>query len=251
MEEYGYNYQGDIIPNETPKIHQGWQVSIWIVLKKVGFSLLVGVFLAVILEEFGEMIEVAWVVKAADPIAIIYIVVSLVYSLLAITVRCPYCDTELGSGMEKNYHRFTKHQQLECTNCHEWLTLHQGKVRAFTENDVRKEDKFHAPAFIETVWPNECMVCGAPTTHYGKAKRLKFEAGQLISGDIAVSHGSLEGIPYCDQHGNEIKALIEDEKMRVLFPDFQSMKRYLAINQYNDTGLAEASTKTLPTYWNL
>lgn len=88
-----------------------------------------------------------------------------------------------------------------------------------------------APVFDNGVWPNECVSCGDAITHYGKAKHTKINAEQLLVGALSVSSGSVSKIPYCDRHNNVIGLKIKDDYLRVIFPDFEMMKRYLAVNK--------------------
>jgi hypothetical protein len=91
--------------------------------------------------------------------------------------------------------------------------------------------EFEAPVFEGSVWPDECIICGAQPTHVEKAVQTKVELGKLLTGTLSVAAGSVSNLPYCDQHSGAVSLSIDGHQLRLVFPDLGARRRYLHVNK--------------------
>lgn len=98
------------------------------------------------------------------------------------------------------------------------------------EADVAGKDAIEVMALKGGVWPRECIVCGAPPSRFEEAKVVKPEYAKLLIGTVSVQSGKLRGVPYCDRHSGAVRLNIRDDALRVVFPQLDMARRYLAVN---------------------
>jgi hypothetical protein len=143
---------------------------------------------------------------------------------------CPYCGKTVGAGAADAVSGGDEPEQIECDHCFEPLVAEHGKVRALNEADVAGKDAIEVMALKGGVWPRECIVCGAPPSRFEEAKVVKPEYAKLLIGTVSVQSGKLRGVPYCDRHSGAVRLNIRDDALRVVFPQLDMARRYLAVN---------------------
>jgi hypothetical protein len=143
---------------------------------------------------------------------------------------CPYCGKTVGAGAADAVSGGDEPEQIECDHCFEPLVAEHGKVRALNEADVAGKDAIEVMALKGGVWPRECIVCGAPPSRFEEAKVVKPEYAKLLIGTVSVQSGKLRGVPYSDRHSGAVRLNIRDDALRVVFPQLDMARRYLAVN---------------------
>lgn len=146
--------------------------------------------------------------------------------------KCPYCHQEIGRTSDFNLSSIDDNDQVECHICTNWLISHKGILRAYTKEDVKPDTEFKCAVMDQSIWPNECLVCGAPPVRFLELKNTNLNAAKLLIGKISVSWGTLRNAPYCAYHADAVKLKVEDKKMFLRFEDFETMKRYQHVNYH-------------------
>lgn len=146
--------------------------------------------------------------------------------------HCPYCDFELGNTLDDDVNKVDDNEQVECSNCREWLLSHKGVVRAFSSEDAGLRDlKFTAPVYEGGVWQNECVVCGAQPARGQDLKKTKMDGIVLVVGRISVSTATVSNVPYCETHWDAVQLGVKDDYPRLTFDDYDARRRYIAVNK--------------------
>jgi len=220
-------YQGHIHPGFTDRISSIKQAGAGARIKGFLTMLAGAILIGGIPFVIGYMEDIAWLQWTG------YILAGLIL-LLAITVKtkaaqCPYCEQKFTIVPGKVLSG--EGQQVECSQCYEWLVMEDGQLRAFGIEDAGELDRFQAPTFEMGQWPAECICCGAPPVRYDHLKSTKFNAGALLGGAISMSKAGISNIPYCAVHADFLGLKIVDDHPRLVFPDFNARRRYLAVNR--------------------
>jgi hypothetical protein len=200
-------------------------------LKKLAVFGGVTAFFTILLLVGADQAEIGWLRWVAYGVAGLGLLATVFATLSAKIAKCPYCDKVIGKGAFDSITSVDENERVECSHCHELLLSHQGKIRAFTQADASDKKSFDAPVYVQGIWPNECIACGARPTHFDQAKKVKVEFEKLLVGALSVSSGSVNGIPYCDAHRDMVTLSIKDDYPRLNFFDLDMRKRYLLVNQ--------------------
>jgi hypothetical protein len=179
----------------------------------------------------GHLFDVGWLRITAYVIAGIGVPLGGFTALTARVAACPYCDVQQGRGAYDGLSSSDHNEQKECGHCFEWLVSHEGKLRAFTDEDAAGKARFDAPAFEQGVWPPGCAVCGGAADRVEEARKVKVELSQLLVGTLAVASGSIRNVPSCAEHSGGITVDIRDDYLRVNFPSYAARRRYVAANR--------------------
>lgn len=220
-------YTGKIVPPFTDKTSQMISASIFSKLKKLALMIFTGAFFGVIAFGIGNLFDITWIQYAGILIGGIFVLIGIYIAFTAKIAPCPYCNSTPGNGAFDTISNIDENEQIECDNCFEWLMSNKGEIRAFTEDDAKQLKEFEGPVFNNGIWPSECIACGETPTH---TKEVKNALSQLLIGRLSVASGSIKGIHYCDKHNNEVLLNIRDDYLRIVFPDFNMLRRYLSVN---------------------
>ena len=223
-------YTGAIHPPATDRITELKPASIWIKLKKILFFAFCGAFLGTLIWAAGSAFELGWLQITGIGFGVVIALVGLILAFTGKVAPCPYCGKIVGAGAEDSVSGDDNPEQIECNHCFEPLVAERGKVRALNEADLVGKDEIEVMALKGGVWPQECIVCGAPPTHFEEAKVVKPEYAKLLIGTVSVQSGKLQGVPYCDRHGGAVQLNIRDNALRVVFHRLDMARRYLAVN---------------------
>jgi hypothetical protein len=184
----------------------------------------------------GMFFEWKWVRYAAIPIGVYLLFESIRSTLKSQCAACPYCHREVGSKAVVDLSVDDRNKQFACEGCLEWLISDGGQIRAFRETDIGDKKEFDCPVFANGVWPDECIVCGAPAARQLKARTFNVGLASLLVGRLSVSYGSVKNIPYCDAHEGAITVKSVHRKIRADFKDYAARRRYLHANRIHRLG---------------
>lgn len=179
----------------------------------------------------GLLFDWKWVRYAGIAIGV-YVLIEAIRSMLkSQCAACPYCHKEVGSKSLVQLSLDDRNKQFACDRCFEWLLSDQGQIRAFRETDIGDTKEFDCPVIANGVWPDECIVCGAPPTRHLNARTLNVGLASLLVGRLSVSYGSVKSIPYCEAHEGAITVKTVDRKIWADFKDYAARRRYLHANK--------------------
>jgi hypothetical protein len=224
-------YSGTIHPPVSDKISEMAAATGAVKMKKIAATLAAAVFICGIFWVAGWLLEWNWLKITGYLLTGLFLIYGVVSALTAKVTSCPYCGAKLGATAGTDLSASDTDHRIECDHCFEWLVSHKGQVRAFTEQDSGELKEIEAPVFEGSVWPDECIICGAPPTHVEKAVQTKVELGKLLVGTLSVAAGSVSNLPYCDQHSGAVSLSIEGDQLRLVFPDLGARRRYLHVNK--------------------
>lgn len=195
------------------------------------FWLIIGAaFVYGVLWVIGGLFSLGWLTYVNYVLTGLLVLAAFFVGITAKTAKCPYCNADLGKGDFDVVNSDDENAKLECNYCHQWLISNQGEVRSFTFEDAKGRSHFEAPVLKDGIWPDCCIVCGAEATRVGEVKKKKMNWGALLVGSISVSSGSIKNIPYCDEHFGQVELTIKDDYLRLKFPEYEQLLRYLAVN---------------------
>jgi hypothetical protein len=223
-------YTGTVYPPFADRVTELQSSSIWVKLKKILFFAFAGAFLGTLIWVGGSLFELSWLQISGIVFGIVVALMGIVLALTGKVAPCPYCSKTVGAGTTDSVSGSDEPEHIECDHCFELLVAEQGKVRALNEADVAGKDAIEVMALKDGVWPQECIVCGAPPTRFEEAKVTKPEYAKLLLGTVSVQSGKLRGVPYCDQHSGAVALDIRDDALRVVFARLDMARRYLAVN---------------------
>ncbi|TNE45652.1 MAG: hypothetical protein EP343_26240 [Deltaproteobacteria bacterium] len=223
-------YVGQLHPPTTERVSQLVPASVSIKLKKLVFLLFGGAVIFGVLYFLGSLFSAGWLQTTGYVLGGLCIPLSIWIGLTAKVAPCPYCDGVVGAGAYDTIAMDDEAEQMECEHCFELLLTENGTVRALTEDNTPKPGSFTVSVVANGHWPEECIVCGAPPTHFDAVKKNKLEVEKLLLGSLSVQSGKIDGVPYCDQHGDAVSLAISDDKLKVVFPELAMARRYLAVN---------------------
>jgi hypothetical protein len=201
--------------------------------KKLGLMLVAAVFVALLGWGGSALFGARWILLSGYGLAGLVAVAGAYMACTAHLANCPYCGKPVGTGADTTLSKSDDRERVECPHCHELLLSHQGELRAFDVNDAKPGQTFSAPLFTGGKWPDECMICGRAVTSRDDITKTSVEFSQLLVGRLAVARGSVSNVPYCNCHKGAISLTRTDDKLRLVFPDVGSRRRYLAANAGN------------------
>lgn len=182
----------------------------------------------------GSWLQIKWLMITGYVLGGLGALLAVVQTATAKIARCPFCNEFIGTTIDSDIHANDENERVACESCHEYVLSHQGTLRAFPPEETSRFRKFEAPVFVGARWPEECIVCGDAPTHFGNVTKHTLELGHLLLGAISVSKAALEGVPYCDEHDDDVSLVIRDEKMYLVFPTLEQQRRYLHINDADE-----------------
>jgi hypothetical protein len=200
--------------------------SVKILAAIVGVAVIVGIVWFI-----GRLFFWKWSTWAALAIGAYFLFENVRGILKSQCAACPFCHKDVGSGSLLNLSFDDQGKQFACESCFEWLISDKGQIRAFRETDIGDRKQFDCPVFANGVWPNECIVCGAPPTRHLNARTFNVGLGTLLIGKLSVSYGSVKNIPYCNEHKDAVTVKSFDRKIWADFNDYSARRRYLNTNR--------------------
>jgi hypothetical protein len=142
---------------------------------------------------------------------------------------CPYCGNDIGAIPRKDRGHGT---EVHCDRCHEYSVVNSGMVRPLDPGTTSETPKFESPVFKNSVWPKACVACGEPPVRLDDLSKTTVGAAHVLMGRLAIVRGSVNGIPYCDKHRDQLSLKIGmDKKLILCWTSLRMMRRYLAANR--------------------
>lgn len=224
-------YAGQLHPLVVTKTSELVSSSAIAKLKILGTMIFGGACIAGLLVLIGTMFSLGWLVTIGYVSAPVLLLLGIYFAVSAKSADCPACNQLLESNIDQPIAQNDENQVIECSSCFETLVSNAGTIRMLTPQDDFLEGKFQAPVFRNGVWPNECICCGGVVDHVEEAKKTKVELTKLLVGTLSVGSTSVDGIPYCNQHGEMVSITIEDEHPRLIFGDLGARRRYVMMNR--------------------
>lgn len=152
---------------------------------------------------------------------------AMVFSPMALVASCPFCGSTITGLLED-----TEEQELQCEKCFEYSLQKRGSVRPLDPAAVSEVPRFECPSFDGARWPKACVACGAPPTRLDDVAKRSVNATMLVVGRLNVMKGSVEGVPYCDAHRDNLELVVkQDKSLRLRWSSLRMMRRYLALNR--------------------
>jgi hypothetical protein len=151
----------------------------------------------------------------------------LVFSPRTLVASCPFCGNTITGLLED-----TEQQELQCEKCFEYSVQKRESVRPLDPAAVSEVPRFECPAFEGARWPKACVACGAPPTRLDDLAKSSVNAAMLVVGRLKVMKGSVEGVPYCDAHRDNLEIVVkQDRSIRLRWCSLRMMRRYVALNR--------------------
>jgi hypothetical protein len=225
------SYVGKLFPPYADEVTQLRSNSAGAKATKIIFNMLGAAIIVGIVWLIGALFEWKWVRYGGLAFGLYALISSLAKIFKSQCAACPYCHRDVGSGGLEVLSPSDQNLQFACQSCFEWLISNKGQVRAFRETDVGNRKEFDCPVIANGVWPDECIVCGAPPTRHRNARTVNLALGALLIGKIGVSFGSVKNIPYCDTHDGAISVKKSEGKIWADFNDYSARRRYLYANR--------------------
>jgi hypothetical protein len=161
---------------------------------------------------------------------------------------CPFCG-----GLIQRYNRL-RPEPVRCTQCGEISKFENERFSPYDPNAVSETPIFRSLLFENAVWPNGCVLCGAPPTRFDEAKAVHYKAGRIVFpflGLLYLPHPAarVAGVPYCEHHRQAIRVipprsmfasnplpgyaerLEEARKAFLMWRSLPMMRRYLEANR--------------------
>jgi hypothetical protein len=198
---------------------------------KIFYSVLGSAIVGGIIWFMGLLFDWKWVRYTGIAIGVYSLIESIRRMLKSQYAACPYCQKDVGSKSLVDLSLDDKNKQFACESCFEWLISDKGQIRAFRETDIGDRRDFDCPVIANGVWPDECIVCGAPATRHLNARTFNVGLASLLVGRLSVSYGSVKNIPYCKAHEAAVTVKAVDGKIWADFNDYAARRRYLYANK--------------------
>lgn len=193
----------------------------------------------------GLIFDWKWVKYAGLALGV-YVLISAIRAMLkSQCAPCPYCHKEVGKSLV-HLSVDDRNKQFACESCFEWLISDKGQIRAFRETDIGNRKEFDCPVIANGVWPDECIVCGAPVSRRLLARTFNVGLASLLVGRLSLSYGSVKSIPYCDLHDAAVRVKAVDGKIWADFNDYAARRRYLHVNKLHRLRRKAAQPPSLP-----
>ncbi|EEF57513.1 hypothetical protein [Pedosphaera parvula] len=225
------SYVGKLFPPYSDEVTPLRPTSAGAKAGKIFYAVLGCALIGGIVWFIGLMFDWKWVRYAGIALGVWVLIDTIRNMLKSQCAACPYCRRDVGSKSLLQLSVDDKNKQFACEGCFEWLISDGGQIRAFRETDIGNTKEFDCPVIANGVWPNECIVCGAPTTRHLNAKTLNVGLASLLVGRLSVSYGSVKNIPYCDVHEAAVTVKTVDRKIWADFKDYAARRRYLHANR--------------------
>jgi len=180
-------------------------------LVTLGSTFLMGIIFVV----FFYLLSVTWLVVAFSIFFGLAIVI-LFFARNAPVGTCPFCG-----GTIQKYNRL-KPEPVRCEQCGEISRFAMERLGPYDPNAVSDKPIFRSLLFENAVWPNGCVLCGAPPVRLDSARAVRYQARRLATpliSAVAVPRpaASISGVPYCAQHRDAID-IIPPKEMYAFTP---------------------------------
>lgn len=177
-----------------------------------------------------------------------------VYTKNASVAVCPFCEKVI----ERYKPSVLLKQPIRCPHCSEYSQFVSGLLIPVNPQGsfaVMAKPFYRSPAYENGVWPNGCVLCGAPPTRYDQAGDVHFQYRRLATPMAAfvIPHpaAGVTGIPYCSRHRDAVQVVApkemftwpwnylpgyaermeEKRKAFLLWRSLPMMRRYLEANR--------------------
>jgi hypothetical protein len=170
-------------------------------LATVGSTFLMGV----IFVAFFYFLGVQWLVIAFVCFISIAMVV-LFFGRNKPVGACPFCG-----GLIEQYNRL-RPEPVRCDQCNEISKFENEQFRPYDPNTVSETPIFRSPLFENALWPNGCVLCGAPPIRFDEAKAVRYQARRLatpLASSLWLPHPAARaiGVPYCALHREALQVI--------------------------------------------
>lgn len=177
-----------------------------------------------------------------------------IYTKNAPVAVCPFC----GEGIERYKSSLLLKQPVRCPHCSEYSQFTLGLLAPVNPDGpyaVMPKPFYRSPAHENAVWPDGCVLCGAPPTRFDEAGDVRFlyrRFGVPLSAFVLPHPAArVTGIPYCDRHRGAVQVdapkemfswplgyfpgyaerVAEKRKAFLLWRSLPMMRRYLEANR--------------------
>lgn len=123
---------------------------------------------------------------------------------------CPFCG-----GLLEKYNRM-RSEPVRCGQCNEISKFENERFSPYDPNAISETPIFRSPLFENGLWPNGCVLCGAPPVRFDEAKAVRYQARRLATplvSSIAMPHPAARaiGVPYCEKHASAVQVVAPKE----------------------------------------
>jgi hypothetical protein len=200
-------------------------------LKKGAIGVAGGIFFGAILIGGSSVMGWRWLFWTGIVLGILVIVASVAMSAKLQIAPCPYCGSNVGDGEDNELSLDDDGKAVECEKCYEWLLSSQGTLGPMDDITFSIDaTKARSPLFADGRWPQECLTCGAPATRFEKLTKRSMDGAALLVGRISVRTASVDNVPYCDAHSDQVSLVFADDKPKLEFKQLPSLRRYVSLN---------------------
>src|SRR5258708_5519200 len=176
------SYVGKIFPPYSDEVTQLSPTSAGAKAVKILGAVVGLVIVGGIIWLVGWLFDWKWVRFAGIAIGICGTIAAIRNIIKSQCAPCPYCHKDVGSESLVHLSLDEKNRQFACESCREWLISDRGQIRAFRETDIGDKKEFDCPVIANGVWPDECIVCGAPATRHLNARTFNVGLASLLVG---------------------------------------------------------------------
>lgn len=215
-------------------------------LATVGSTLLMGVLFVAFFYFLGaQWLVIAFLCFFGIALAVLF------FGRNALVGACPFCG-----GLIERYNRL-RPEPVRCDQCNEISKFENERFSPYDANAVSETPLFRSPLFQNALWPNGCVLCGAPPVRFDEAKAVRYQARRLatpLASAVWLPHPAAQaaGVPYCELHREAIqvippremfgwtpwkylpgyeKRMEERRKAFLLWRSLPMMRRYLEANR--------------------
>jgi hypothetical protein len=203
------------------------------------------------------LLGITWLVVAFSIFFGLALVI-LFFGLNAKVGACPFCG-----GLIQRYNRL-RAEPVRCDQCNEVSKFEDEQFSPYDPTSVAETPIFRSPLFENGFWPNGCVLCGAPPTHFDEARAVRYQARRLATptaSAIFMPHPAarVTGVPYCAQHREALQVIppkemfawtpwnyvpgfaetmAERRKAFLMWRSLPMMRRYLEANRRARSGVS-------------
>jgi hypothetical protein len=225
---------------------------------KQRWSFIVSSFVfGVVLVVFCYLLGITWLVVAFS-IFFGFALVVLFFGINAKVGTCPFCG-----GLIQRYNRL-RPEPVRCDQCFEISKFENERFSPYDPNAVAETPIFRSPLFENGIWPNGCVVCGGPPTHFDEAKAVRYQARRLATPLVSAVYlphpaARAASVPYCKLHREALQVIPPKEmfawtpwkyvpgfaermeerrKAFLMWRSLPMMRRYLEANRRAKSGVS-------------
>jgi hypothetical protein len=203
------------------------------------------------------LLGITWLVVAFSIFFGLALVI-LFFGLNAKVGACPFCG-----GLIERYNRLSA-EPVRCEQCNEISKFENERFSPYDPTTVAETPIFRSPLFENGFWPNGCVLCGAPPTHFDEPKAVRYQARRLATplvSSVYLPHPAARatGVPYCERHREAVQVIppkemfawtpwnhvpgfaermAERRKAFLMWRSLPMMRRYLEANRRAKSGVS-------------